>query len=88
MLTRSFTAGRIRRITYDPRSEQMELTLDNHGVEAFKPVPQEVYRRLCSAPNPATYWEDRVAQEYPRVAPAKRHDIAEARRKLDDLFGG
>jgi hypothetical protein len=56
-------------------------------VLAYKQVPQEVYRRLCSAPNPATYWEDRIAEEYPKATPAKPGADPDAARKLSDLFG-
>lgn len=88
MITKSFSTGRIRLATYDARGQQMEVTYDNQTVEAFKPVPEEVYRRLCNAPNPATYLEDRIAEEYSKVPPAKRTAASQARRKLDDLFGG
>jgi hypothetical protein len=88
MLSQAFSSGKIRLATYDTKSQQLELTWDNKSIGAYRPVPQEVFRRLCSAPNPATYFEDRVAEEYPKVVPAKKADDSGARRKLDDLFGG
>ena len=69
MPTREFTTGRIRRADYDATSRQLELHFDNRTVLAYRHVPQEVFRRLCSAPNPATYWEDRIAEEYPKGRP-------------------
>ncbi len=45
-----------------------------------------MYRRLCSAPNPATYWEDRIAEEYPKGTPMT--SSAQPGKKWDDLFGG
>ena len=42
----------------------IEGPVSNYAL-AHQQVPQEVFRRLCSAPNPATYWEDRIAEEYP-----------------------
>ena len=54
MLTKSFTSGRIKRADYDPAARQLDLHWDNKSVLAYKQVPEEVYRRLCSAPNPAT----------------------------------
>ncbi|WP_332814964.1 KTSC domain-containing protein [Ramlibacter sp.] len=69
MTTRVFTSGRIRQADYDPGSRQLDLHFDNRSVLAYRHVPEEVFRRLCSAPNPATYWEDRIAEEYPKGTP-------------------
>ena len=54
---------------------------------AYKHVPQEVYRRLCSAPNPTTYWEDRIAEEYPKGVATAPNAGADAAKKFNDLFG-
>jgi hypothetical protein len=51
-------------------------------------VPGEVYRRLCSAPNPATYWEDRIAEEYPKGVPMSSGAAADGAKNINDLFGG
>lgn len=69
MPTKTFTTGRIRQAVYDPASRQLDVHWDNKTVHAYKPVPEEVYRRLCNAPTPATYWEDRIAEEYPKPRP-------------------
>lgn len=51
-------------------------------------MPEEVFRRLCSAPNPATYWEDRIAEEYPRgTPPPAAPGGAGTGKSLGDLFG-
>ena len=70
---------------YDPASRQLELHWEDRSVLAYKHVPEEVFRRLCSAPNPATYWEDRIAEEYP-VDSGRAPAAQEAASKLDDLF--
>jgi len=88
MPTKTFTSGRIRKADYDPESRQLDLHWDNKSILVYKHVPQEVYRRLCSAPNPAAYWEDRIAEEYPKGAPTSSGDGADAAKKFDDLFGG
>ena len=88
MLTKSFTSGRIKRADYDPAARQLDLHWDNKSVLAYKQVPEEVYRRLCSAPNPATYWEDRIADEYPKGVPMTSSAASDAASKLRDLFGG
>jgi hypothetical protein len=88
MPTKTFTGGRIRKAHYDTASHQLDLHWDNKSVLAYKHVPEEVYRRLCSAPNPATYWEDRIADEYPKGTPMTSTADPEGAKKLGDLFGG
>lgn len=88
MPTKTFTSGRIRQAVYDPASRQLDLHWDNKTVLAYKQVPDEVYRRLCNAPNPAAYWEDRIADEYPKGVPAKSGADPGGAGRLDDLFGG
>ena len=74
---------------YDRATRQLDLHWDNHSVLAYKHVPQEVFRRLCSAPNPATYWEDRIAEEYPKGRPAAADDDGDAAANaFRKLFGG
>ena len=86
MITKAFNSGRIRQAHYDAASGQLELHWDNGNVLAYKQVPQEVFRRLCSAPNPTTYWEDRIAEEYPKGTPQTK--AARQGPDLRDLFGG
>ena len=86
MPSRSFSSGRIRRADYDPASRQLDLHWDNRTVTAYKHVPEEVFRRLCSAPNPATYWEDRIAEEYPKGTPMRAPPWPEAGKDPSDLF--
>jgi hypothetical protein len=88
MPTKVFTSGRIRKAEYDPASQQLDLHWDNKSILAYKQVPAEVFRRLCSAPNPATYWEDRIADEYPKGTPRATSAAPDGAKKLSDLFGG
>ena len=87
MQTKTFTSGRIRAAHFDPTSGQLDLHWDNKSVQAYKHVPQEVFRRLCSAPNPAAYWEDRIAEEYPKCTPMTSAAPSDAAKKFGDLFG-
>ena len=88
MLTNTFNTGEITQALYEPSSRYLELHWRNKTIRAFRPVSEEVFRRLCNAPNPATYYEDRIAEEYPSVQPSKQTDTESATRKLNDLFGG
>ena len=88
MPTKSFTIGRIRKADYDTASQQLDLHFDNGSIIAYKHVPDEVWRRLCSAPNPTTYWEDRIAEEYPKGTPMTSNADPAGGKKWSDLFGG
>ncbi|MCY7305451.1 MAG: KTSC domain-containing protein [Rhodoferax sp.] len=88
MPTKTFTSGRIRTADWDPATRQLDIHWDNKSVLAYKQVPQEVFRRLCAAPNPAAYWEDRIADEYPKATAVATGSADEAGKKFDGLFGG
>jgi len=88
MPTKLFTNGRIKKAEYDPESRQLDLYWATNTVLAYKHVPEEVYRRLCSAPNPVTYWEDRIAEEYPKGVPMKSSASSDGAKNFNDLFGG
>jgi hypothetical protein len=87
MGNKRFSAGRIREISHDPRDGYLELVWDNQRVSAYRPVPKEVFDRLCKAPNPTTYFADRIEEEYPQVEPVKKRNSATANKNLNDLFG-
>ncbi len=87
MTSKTFTRGRIRKADYDPATRQLDLHWDNKTVLAYKHVPHEVFRQLCNAPNPATYWEDRIAEEYPRGTHSTSSGNSDAAKTLGDLFG-
>ncbi|HVL58819.1 MAG TPA: KTSC domain-containing protein [Burkholderiaceae bacterium] len=70
---------------YDEAAQALEIEFASGEFKVYRHVPPEVARRLFSSPNPAAYWEDRIAEEYPvdRGAPAASADAA---AKLDALF--
>ena len=88
MPSKTFTSGRIRQADWDPATGQLDLRWDNQSTLAYKAVPQEVFRRLCNASNPAAYWEDRIAEEYPKAVPKPSAKAPDAARAFQDLFGG
>ena len=87
MEQRPLRGGTLRAGAYDAREQRLELTFTDHSVRVFKGVPHEVWQRLLSAPNPGAYFDDRIADEYPSQRESPRAS-ADARAKLDDLFGG
>lgn len=88
MITKNFTTGEIEQVLFDPGSRYLEVRFRSKRLLAFRPVPEEIARRLWNAPNPSTYLEDRIVEEYPKVEPKKSQVTDNAKAKLDDLFGG
>lgn len=86
MPSKTFGGSRIRLADYEPSTRELVLTWDTGTAIAYKQVPEEVYRRLCSAPNPVTYWEDRIAEEYPKGAAVRKKSPAGDGKSLGDLF--
>lgn len=79
--------GRLRAAGYDPIARELEIEFTNRDVKVFKGVPDDVWRRLLAAPNPASYYEDRIEEEY-AVRAGKREQDSSAQSRLDDLFSG
>ena len=88
MITKNLTTGEIEQVLFDPGSRYLEVRFRNKRLLAFRPVPEEIARRLCNAPNPSTYLDDRIVEEYPKVEPKKSQATDNTKAKLDDLFGG
>ena len=87
MQRRLLHTERLRSAGYDARDQRLEIEFASGEVRAYQQVPEEVARRFFASPNPAAYWEDRIADEYPSGRAAGERD-ADARAKLDALFGG
>jgi hypothetical protein len=87
MEERRLSGGRLRSARYDVRTQRLEITFTDHSVRIWQGVPDEVWRRLLAAPNAGVYFDDRIADEYPNQ-PGSPAATADARRRLDDLFGG
>jgi hypothetical protein len=87
MQRRPLHTDRLKSAGYDARDRRLEIEFSGGEVRAYVAVPEEVARRFFASPNPAAYWEDRIAEEYVVERAAGARD-AGARAKLDDLFGG
>jgi len=57
-------SSRIRSIGYDERNEVLEVELSNGTVYQYSRVSPEVHRRFMAAPNPTSYYDDKIAEEY------------------------
>lgn len=86
MERRTLKGGRLKSGAYDERGQRLELAFVDGSVLVYKAVPAEVWRRLLAAPNPASFHEDRIAEEYPVERGSAAPDAA-AKARLDALFG-
>lgn len=86
MQRQALKGSRLRSAGYDERLQTLELEFADRSVRQYQGVPAEVWRRLLSSPNPGSYFEDRIAEEYPS-RPASASVDTGARAQLDALFG-
>jgi hypothetical protein len=86
MERKSLRGGSLKAAAYDAAQRRLEIDRVDGERRIYRNVPVEVWRRLVAAPNPASYVEDRIDDEYP----VERTRIAGgggARSQLDELFG-
>ncbi|TAK44642.1 MAG: KTSC domain-containing protein [Betaproteobacteria bacterium] len=57
-------SSKIRSVGYDEKSQTLEVELTNGQVWQYPKVYPEVYRRFMAAPNPTSFFEDRIAEDY------------------------
>ncbi len=86
MERRPLRGGRLKAAAYDAREQRLEIDFVDGERRIFAAVPPEVWRRLIAAPNPASFYADRIEEEYV-VARARADTGGDARSKLDALFG-
>ena len=63
---RRLSGGRLHSAGYDARTQRLEIVFSDHSARVYKGVPDEVWRRLLSAPSAGSYFDDRIAEEYPK----------------------
>ena len=56
-------SSRLRGVGYDARNEVLEIEFSNCQVWQYSRVSPEVHRRLMAAPNPTSFFDDRIAED-------------------------
>ena len=84
---RMLHTAKLKSAGYDEKEKILEIAFYNGQLKAYRGVPPEVARRLFAAPNPASFWEDRIAEEYP-VDSGRIEQNQDPAARLNDLFGG
>jgi hypothetical protein len=57
-------SSKLRAVGYDEKSQVLEIEFSNGQVLQYVKVYPEVYRRLMAAPNPTSFYDDKIAEEY------------------------
>ena len=57
-------SSKVRSIGYDEKALTLEVELSNGQVFQYPRVYPEVYRRFMAAPNPSSFYDDKIAEEY------------------------
>jgi KTSC domain len=57
-------SSKLRSVGYDEKSHTLEIEMSNGQIFQYVGVYPEVYRRLMAAPNPTSFFDDKVAEEY------------------------
>ena len=57
-------SSKLRSVGYDERTRVLEIEMSNGQVFQYSGVYPEVHRRLMAAPNPTSFFDDKIAEEY------------------------
>jgi hypothetical protein len=57
-------SSKLRAVGYDEKTRVLEVEMSNGQVYQYTGVYPEVYRRFIAAPNPTSFFDDKIAEEY------------------------
>ena len=58
------SSSKLRSVGYDEKTRVLEIEMSNGQVYQYTGVYPEVYRRFMAAPNPTSFFDDKIAEEY------------------------
>ena len=64
MERRRVNSSKLRSVGYDENTQTLEIEFANGQVYQYVKVYPEVYRRFMAAPNPTSFYEDKIAEDY------------------------
>lgn len=80
------SGSKLRWMEHDASARLLTLGLSDGTVWVYQEVQNEVATRLRQAPNPDTFWEDRIADEYVHRRGTDRQKPQGDDNPLDALF--
>ena len=57
-------SSKLRSVGFDEQTRTLEVEMSNGQVYQYVGVYPEVYRRFMAAPNPTSFFDDKIAEEY------------------------
>jgi KTSC domain len=57
-------SSKLRSVGYDEKNRTLEIEMSNGQIFQYVGVYPEVHRRLMAAPNPTSFFDDKIAEEY------------------------
>jgi KTSC domain-containing protein len=57
-------SSKIRSVGYDEKTQTLEIEFSNGQVYQYPKVYPEVFRRFMAAPNPTSFYDDKIAEDY------------------------
>src|SRR5205823_11811103 len=64
MQRKRVNSSKLRSVGYDEGTKTLEVEMSNGQVYQYVGVYPEVYRRFMAAPNPTSFFDDKIAEEY------------------------
>ena len=64
MQRKRVNSSKLRSVGYDEQTRTLEVEMSNGQVFQYSGVYPEVYRRFLAAPNPTSFFDDKIADEY------------------------
>jgi hypothetical protein len=64
MQRKRVNSSKLRSVGYDEATRTLEVEMSNGQIFQYGGVYPEVYRRFMAAPNPTSFFDDKIADEY------------------------
>ncbi len=65
MERKRLNSSKIRSAGYDPKAQLLEIEFSDGRVVQYRGVSQEVHRQFNASPSPASYFEDKIDENFP-----------------------
>ena len=66
MERRKVNSSKIRSVGYDERARVLEVEHSDGSIYQYSGVSNEVHRRMMAAPTIASFYQDRIEEDYSR----------------------
>ena len=64
MQRKRVNSSKLRSVGNDEQTRTLEVGMSNGQIFQYSGVSPEVYRRFMAAPNPTSFFDDKIAEEY------------------------